>query len=109
MSVYDYIPIEHRGMSEWTLFVFVVLGVAAISTIKLFQIWKVNHDKDMREQVKRIDEHEQRLSTVSTDLAVIKTDIGYVKGSLKQIEKPLGDMTELTQRVFDKVLNGKKD
>ena len=108
MPIYDYIPIEHTGMSEWTLFVFVILGIATVTTIKLFQIWKTNHDTHMCEQVKRIDEHERRLSDASTDMAVIKSDIRHVKDSLDVIRKPLEDMTELTQRVFDKVLNEDK-
>lgn len=108
MSAYDYIPVEHHGMSEWTLFVFVVVGIATVIAIKLFEIWKINHDSHMQEQVKRIDAHDVQLNSIATDLVVIKTDIGYVKTSLGEIKTPIENMTELTHMVFEKVLEEKK-
>ena len=107
MSAYDYIPVEHHGMSEWTLFVFIVAGIATAISIKLFESWRTNHDAHMQEQVKRIDAHDQQLSSVSTDMAVIKSDIGHVKTSLEEIKTPLKNMTELTEKVFEKVLDNK--
>lgn len=105
MPIYDYIPVEHHGMSEWTLFVFVIAGIAAVILIKLFGIWKIAHDKHMREQEKRIDEHERRLSDASTDMAVMKSDLSYIKQSLDEIKTPLENVAKLTEKVFEKVLD----
>ena len=107
MSIYDNIPIEHHGMSEWTFFVFVFIAVAVTILVKLLIMWKAAHDLHMSEQVKRIDAHDVQLSCVSTDVAVIKTDIGHVKTSLEEIKTPLKNMTELTEKVFEKVLDNK--
>ena len=107
MSAYDYIPIENHGMSEWTLLVFIFIAVAVSILIKLLIMWKEVHDNHMSEQVKRIDAHDQQLSCVSTDVAVIKSDIGHVKTSLEEIKTPLKNMTELTEKVFEKVLDNK--
>ena len=107
MSAYDYIPIEHHGMSEWTFLVFVFIAAAVTILIKLLIMWKTTHDHHMSEQVKRIDAHDQQLSCVSTDVAVIKSDIGHVKTSLEEIKTPIKDMAELTHMVFEKVLDEK--
>lgn len=107
MSIYDNIPIEHHGMSEWTFLVFIFIGIAVAILAKLAMLWKDAHDNHMSEQVKRIDAHDQQLSSVSTDMAVIKSDIGHVKTSLEEIKTPLKNMTELTERVFEKVLDNK--
>lgn len=107
MSAYDYIPVEHHGMSEWTLLVFIFIAVAVSILIKLLVMWKAAHDLHMSEQVKRIDAHDQQLSCVSTDVAVIKSDIGHVKTSLEEIKTPIKNMTELTHMVFEKVLDKK--
>lgn len=107
MSIYDNIPIEHHGMSEWTFLVFVFIAAAVTILIKLLVMWKVAHDHHMSEQVKRIDAHDQQLSCVSTDVAVIKSDIGHVKTSLEEIKTPIKNMTELTHMVFEKVLDKK--
>ena len=109
MSAYDYIPIEHHGMSEWTLLVFIFIGVAVAIIVKLLIMWKDAHDSHMREQVKRIDAHDQQLNCVATDLVVIKNDIGYVKNSLNQMKEPLNDMRELNQMVIAKVLKENED
>lgn len=109
MSAYDYIPIEHHGMSEWTLLVFIFIGVAVTIIVKLLIMWKDAHDSHMREQVKRIDAHDQQLNGISTDLVVIKNDIRYVKNSLEQMKEPLNDMRELNQMVIAKVLKGEDD
>ena len=58
MSVYDCIPIEHHGMSEWTFFVFVVAGIITALAIKIFETWRTTHDKHMAEQVKRIGNYD---------------------------------------------------
>ena len=108
MSIYDNIPIEHHGMSEWTLLVFIFIGIAVVILAKLAMLWKDAHDNHMSEQVKRIDAHEVQLNSVGTDLVVIKNDIGYVKESVARMEKPLKDMSELNQLVIKKVL-GEKD
>lgn len=107
MTIYDYIPIEHTGMSEWTLFVFGIAGIATMVSIKLFDNWKIAHDEYMAEQTHRIDEHERRLSEASTDKAVMKADLSYIKQSLDEIKKPLQNMTELTARLFENVLDRK--
>lgn len=104
MSAYDYIPIEHHGMSEWTLLVFIFIGIAVTIIVKLLIMWIGAHDSHMHEQVKRIDAHDQQLNRVATDLVVIKNDIGYVKDSLNQMKEPLNDMRELNQMVIAKVL-----
>lgn len=104
MPIYDYIPVEHSYMSEWTLFVFAIAGIATIISIKLFENWKTNHDTHMQEQVKRIDAHDQQLNNVSTDIIVIKNDIGHVKNSLERIEEPLKDMGDITKMAIAKVL-----
>ena len=105
MSIYDNIPIEHHGMSEWTLLVFIFIGIAVAILAKLAMLWKDAHDNHMSEQVKRIDAHDQQLSSVSTDVAVIKSDIGYVKESVTRMEEPLKGMSELTTMVINKVLD----
>lgn len=105
MSIYDNIPIEHHGMSEWTFLVFVFIAAAVTILIKLLVMWKVAHDLHMCEQVKRIDAHDQQLNCVSTDVAVIKSDIGYVKESVTRMEEPLKGMSELTTMVINKVLD----
>ena len=111
MSVYDCIPVEHHGMSEWTLLVLIFIGMAVTMAVtiivKLLIMWKDAHDTHMCEQVKRIDAHDQQLNCVSTDLVVIKNDIGYVKNSLNQMKEPLNDMRELNQMVIAKVLKEK--
>lgn len=109
MSVYDNIPIEHHGMSEWTFLVFLFIAAAVTILIKLLIMWKDAHDAHMCEQVKRIDAHDQQLNCVSTDLVVIKNDIGYVKDSLNQMKEPLNDMRELNQMVIAKVLKENED
>ena len=108
MSAYDYIPIEHHGMSEWTVFVFVIAGIATAITIKLFENWKINHDTHMQEQVKRIDAHDQQLSSVAMDIIEIKTDGKHVKESLQRIEEPLNDMRDITKNAIAKVLGDNK-
>lgn len=107
MAIYDYIPIEPTGMYEWTLFVFGIIGMATMVSIKLFDKWKIEHDINMHEQIQRIDEHERRLNDASTDMAVIKSDLTYVKQSLDGLKTPLENMIELTQKVFEKVLDNK--
>lgn len=109
MSAYDYIPIEPHGMSEWTLFVFVILGIATMVSLKLLTVWKINHDTHMEKQIRRIDAHDQQLNNVSTDLIVIKNDIGHMKNSLEHIKKPLDDMSELNKMVLAKVLEQNND
>jgi 5-bromo-4-chloroindolyl phosphate hydrolysis protein len=109
MSIYDNIPIEHHGMSEWTFLVFVFIAVAVSILIKLLIMWKEAHDSHMSEQVKRIDAHEVQLNSVGTDLVVIKTDIGHVKESVTRMEEPLKDMSELNRMVIKKVLEEKDE
>ena len=109
MSVYDYIPIEHHGMSEWTLFVFFIAGMATAIAIKLFEKWRANHDAHMHEQVKRIDAHDRQLNNVAMDIIEIKTDGKHVKESLQRIEEPLKDMRDITKNAIAKVLGDKND
>jgi len=108
MAAYDYIPIEHNGMSEWTLLVFVFIGVAITIAVKLLLMWKNDHDSYMCKQVERIDTHDQKLNHISTDLVVIKNDIVYVKNSLDLMKEPLNDMRELNKMVIAKVLKENK-
>lgn len=108
MSVYDCIPVENHGMSEWTLFVFVIAGVATAIAIKVFESWRNNHDAHMHEQVKRIDAHDQQLNNVAMDLVEIKTDGKHVKESLERIEGPLNDMRDITKIAITKVMENDK-
>lgn len=107
MSIYDCIPVEPHGMSEWTLFVFIGASIAAGIAVKLFDNWKIEHDKKMKNQIQRIDEHDRRLSDASTDMAVMKADLSYIKQSLDELKTPLENVAKLTERVFEKVLNDK--
>ena len=108
MSVYDCIPVEHHGMSEWTLFVFVIAGIATAIAIKLFERWRANHDAHMHEQVKRIDAHDQQLNNVAIDIAEIKVNGKHAKESLQRIEEPLKDMRDITKLAIAKVLGDNK-
>ena len=109
MSIYDNIPIEHHGMSEWTLLVCLFIAAAVTILVKLLIMWKEAHDNHMSEQVKRIDAHEVQLNRVATDLVVIKKDIGHVKESVTRMEEPLKDMSELNRLVIKKVLKEKDE
>lgn len=104
MSMFDNIPIEHHGMSEWTLLVFIFVSIAGTILIKLLMMWKEAHDNHMSEQVKRIDAHDQQLNSVSLDIIEIKTDGKHVKESLQRIEEPLNDMRDITKTAIAKVL-----
>lgn len=108
MSIYDIIPVEHHGMSEWTLFVFVIAGITAGVLLKLFGIWKANHDAHMETQIKRINAHDRQLNNVAINLTEINADGKYVRQQLKEIKKPLEDMSELTRMVIAKVLDEDK-
>jgi hypothetical protein len=108
MSVYDCIPVEHHGMSEWTLFVFVIAGITTAISIKLFESWRTNHDAHMHEQVKRIDAHDQQLNNVAVDIAEIKVNGKHTKESLERIEEPLNDMRDITKMAIAKVMEKDK-
>lgn len=108
MAVYDYIPVEPHGMSEWTLFVFIIAGIATAISIKLFESWRNNHDAHMHEQVKRIDAHDHQLNNVAMDLVEIKTDGKHVKESLQRIEEPLNDMRDITKIAITKIMEKDK-
>ena len=108
MAIYDIIPLELHGMSVWTLFVFVIAGFAIATAIKLFNVWRINHDINMSEQVKRIDAHDQQLNGVAIDIAEIKIDGKHVRQSLEEIKEPLDDMRELNKMVISKVLETDK-